>query len=55
MANPFVHVELNTTDVAQAKNFYGTALRLENGRHADGGRRRLHADQAWARAPAAAS
>jgi predicted enzyme related to lactoylglutathione lyase len=23
MANPFVHVELNTTDVAQAKNFYG--------------------------------
>src|SRR5664279_3157553 len=23
MANPFVHVELNTTDVATAKNFYG--------------------------------
>jgi len=23
MANPFVHVELNTTDVAAAKNFYG--------------------------------
>jgi predicted enzyme related to lactoylglutathione lyase len=23
MANPFVHVELNTTDVAKAKNFYG--------------------------------
>jgi len=23
MANPFVHVELNTTDVAQAKSFYG--------------------------------
>jgi uncharacterized protein len=22
MANPFVHVELNTTDVEQAKNFY---------------------------------
>ncbi len=23
MANPFVHVELNTTDVAKAKEFYG--------------------------------
>ena len=23
MANPFVHVELETTDVAKAKNFYG--------------------------------
>jgi len=23
MANPFVHVELNTTDVAKAKKFYG--------------------------------
>jgi hypothetical protein len=23
MANPFVHVELNTTDVAKAKGFYG--------------------------------
>jgi predicted enzyme related to lactoylglutathione lyase len=23
MANPFVHVELNTTDVANAKTFYG--------------------------------
>jgi predicted enzyme related to lactoylglutathione lyase len=23
MANPFVHVELNTTDLAQAKAFYG--------------------------------
>ena len=23
MANPFVHVELNTTDVVAAKNFYG--------------------------------
>jgi uncharacterized protein len=23
MPNPFVHVELNTTDVAQAKSFYG--------------------------------
>ena len=23
MANPFVHVELNTTDVSQAKAFYG--------------------------------
>ena len=22
MANPFVHIELNTTDVGQAKNFY---------------------------------
>lgn len=24
MANPFVHIELNTTDVAKAKSFYGT-------------------------------
>jgi predicted enzyme related to lactoylglutathione lyase len=24
MANPFVHVELNTTDTAEAKTFYGT-------------------------------
>ena len=23
MANPFVHVELNTTDVGKAKDFYG--------------------------------
>ena len=23
MANPFVHVELNTTDLATAKTFYG--------------------------------
>jgi predicted enzyme related to lactoylglutathione lyase len=23
MANPFVHIELNTTDVAEAKSFYG--------------------------------
>src|SRR5689334_19117247 len=23
MANPFVHVELNTTDLAKAKDFYG--------------------------------
>lgn len=23
MANPFVHMELNTTDLAQAKSFYG--------------------------------
>lgn len=23
MPNPFVHIELNTTDVAQAKSFYG--------------------------------
>ena len=26
MANPFVHVELNTTDVAKAKAFYGKLL-----------------------------
>jgi uncharacterized protein len=26
MANPFVHVELNTTDVAKAKSFYGSLL-----------------------------
>ncbi len=23
MANPFVHVELNTTDIEKAKTFYG--------------------------------
>ena len=26
MANPFVHVELNTTDLPKAKAFYGNAL-----------------------------
>jgi predicted enzyme related to lactoylglutathione lyase len=26
MANPFVHVELNTTDLAKAKQFYGALL-----------------------------
>ena len=26
MANPFVHVELNTTDVDKAKEFYGNCL-----------------------------
>jgi uncharacterized protein len=26
MANPFVHVELNTTDVGKAKSFYGKLL-----------------------------
>ncbi|HYM68349.1 MAG TPA: VOC family protein [bacterium] len=32
MANPFVHVELNTTDVAKAKAFYGKlfAWKLED-------------------------
>jgi len=32
MANPFVHVELNTTDVAKAKEFYGKlfAWKLED-------------------------
>ncbi|GAA0524655.1 hypothetical protein FHS83_001837 [Rhizomicrobium palustre] len=29
MANPFVHVELNTTDLAKAKAFYGTLFRWE--------------------------
>ena len=24
MGNPFVHLELNTTDLAKAKEFYGT-------------------------------
>ena len=26
MANPFVHIELNTTDVSKAKKFYGSLL-----------------------------
>ena len=32
MANPFVHVELNTTDLSKAKDFYGKLLdwKLEN-------------------------
>lgn len=32
MANPFVHVELNTTDPARAKEFYGKlfAWKLED-------------------------
>ena len=32
MANPFVHVELNTTDPAKAKDFYGKlfAWKLED-------------------------
>jgi predicted enzyme related to lactoylglutathione lyase len=29
MANPFVHVELNTTDVAKAKSFYGSLFAWE--------------------------
>ena len=29
MANPFVHVELNTTDVGASKNFYGKLFSWE--------------------------
>lgn len=29
MANPFVHVELNTSDVGQAKEFYGQLFKWE--------------------------
>src|ERR1700732_1181512 len=29
MANPFVHVELNTTDVNKAKTFYGSLFNWE--------------------------
>ena len=38
MANPFVHVELNTTDVAKAKQFYGElfAWKLEDTPMPDG-------------------
>jgi uncharacterized protein len=38
MANPFVHVELNTTDVAKAKAFYGKLFdwKLEDMPFADG-------------------
>ncbi len=38
MANPFVHVELNTTDVARAKSFYGELFdwELEDMPMADG-------------------
>jgi len=37
MANPFVHVELNTTDVAKAKAFYGKLFdwKLEDGPFGD--------------------
>ncbi len=30
MGNPFVHVELNTTDVVKAKAFYGQGNRVKN-------------------------
>ena len=38
MANPFVHVELNTTDLAKAKVFYGKLFdwKLEEAPMADG-------------------
>ena len=29
MANPFVHIELNTNDVDKAKKFYSAHVRLE--------------------------
>ena len=29
MANPFVHVELNTTDVSKAKTFYGSLFKWD--------------------------
>jgi len=34
MANPFVHVELHTNDLAKAKSFYSKAVRLEAQGHA---------------------
>src|SRR5512134_551162 len=38
MGNPFVHVELNTTDLAKAKAFYGKLFdwKLEDAPMADG-------------------
>ncbi len=38
MGNPFVHVELNTTDVSKAKKFYGLVC-LAVGRCGDGAQR----------------
>jgi predicted enzyme related to lactoylglutathione lyase len=38
MANPFVHIELNTTDVPKAKDFYGTLFdwKLEDTKMGEG-------------------
>ena len=33
MANAFVHVELNTTDVEKSKAFYGKLFDMEAGRY----------------------
>ena len=46
MANPFVHVELSTTDPAKAKSFYGQLFdwKLEDTR--DGPGHDLHDDPA---------
>ena len=38
MANPFVHIELHTGDLAKAKDFYGKSIRLEAGGYAAPGR-----------------
>jgi predicted enzyme related to lactoylglutathione lyase len=46
MANPFVHVELNTTDLDKAKTFYGRLFAWTLEDVEDGADRPLHDDQA---------
>jgi hypothetical protein len=44
MANPFVHVELNTTDVRKLRTFT-VRCSIGNGRHGHGAERHLHRNQ----------
>ena len=46
MANPFVHVELSTTDIAKAKSFYGQLFSWKFEDMPMGRTMRLHADSA---------
>ncbi len=50
MGNPFVHIELQTKDLAKAREFYSKLFdwKLEN-MPAPGVRRTLHHDQCWRR------
>jgi len=52
MGNPFVHIELQTGDLAKATTFYSKLFdwKLETGRHACSRRgHALHHDQRWQR------
>ena len=46
MANPFVHVELSTTDIAKAKSFYGQLFSWKLEDMPMGPGHGLHADSA---------